>query len=176
MRQRLHILLGILLALERLAHRLYRAADVPDFVLPQVGRVDAFAAAMADSDVAAMVDTNTRLHLLIASASRNKYFIDCYRRILADHERIAQLWYGHTLQHNDQRTNQQILSQHRELLQAIVERDQERAERVSLAHADLCKDGVQALLNSGAETLSDLVISAEQERQWARRADADASG
>ncbi len=121
-----------------------------------------FEAAMVQSDVAAMVQANTRLHMLVASASQNKYFIDCYRRILADHERIAQLWYSHTLERNDRLTNQQILSQHRALLEAIVARDQTRAEEVSMQHADLCKDGVQALLNSGIELLADIVVQPSQ--------------
>ncbi len=120
--------------------------------------VEEFALAMRRADVAAMVQANTRLHLQVASASRNKYFIDCYRRILADHERIAQLWYSHTLEREDASTNAKILAQHNALLTAIADRDQQAAEAVSLEHAELCKDGVHGLITSGVRVLSDMVI------------------
>ena len=50
----------------------------------------AFDADLKRKDISAMVDSNSRFHLRIAEAARNKYFVDSYRRILADHERIAQ--------------------------------------------------------------------------------------
>ena len=113
---------------------------------------------MENQDVAAMVDSNTRFHQRIAEASGNKYFADCYRRILADHERIAQLWYSNNLDQEDQSMNRKILRQHRELLNAIIDRDAEFAEQVSMDHASLCKEGLQQLIDEGSGILADLRV------------------
>ncbi len=117
-----------------------------------------FQQAMRESDVAAMVDSNTRFHQCIANASGNKYFAECYRRILADHERIAQLWYSDNFDHNQTRVNDKIVRQHQELIDAIESRDVVRAESVTMDHASLCKDGLQRLLSEGSDLLADLSI------------------
>ena len=119
---------------------------------------DQFEQDLASADVAAMVDSNTRFHLSIAQAARNKYLANCYQRVLADHERIGHVWYSHNVTMNDTRATATILAHHRELLDAIIERDAARGEHVSQAHAALCKDGVRAILADGEHLLAEIAV------------------
>ena len=116
---------------------------------------------LAERDVNAMVISNTEFHLRIAAASGNKYFLESYRRILADHERIAQMWYHDTLTRDVQSSQQQVCEQHKELYQALVDRDADKAEEISMAHASLCKEGIRALLSSGEDITAGLQVNAE---------------
>ncbi|MEO0367919.1 MAG: GntR family transcriptional regulator [Pseudomonadota bacterium] len=109
-------------------------------------------------DVAAMTQSNSDFHLLIAAASGNKYFVDSYRRILADHERIAQLWYGNNFISGDDAVNRLLCEQHSILFKALQEQDAETAERVSVEHASLCKEGIRQLLSSGEALMADIQI------------------
>ncbi len=113
---------------------------------------------MQSGDINAMALSNSRLHLLIAEASKNKYFVDSYRRILADHERIAQFWYAANTRPEDGSVSDAILKQHRELVRAIRDKDQDAAEAVTIAHADLCKDGIRELLASGENVVRGLAV------------------
>ena len=115
---------------------------------------------LANKNLSAMVDSNSRFHLRIAQASGNKYLTDSYRRILADHERIAQIWYGNNLiQENDQ-SSIQIKQQHQALFEALKMSDSNEAEKITIAHADLCKEGVRSTLISGESIVSDIEIEA----------------
>ena len=117
-----------------------------------------FATDMEAQNISAMVNSNTAFHLHIAAASRNKYFLDSYRRILADHERIAQMWYTDNFNRQDHTTNARVCQQHDELYEAIRERDAERAEIISMQHANSCKEGIRALLSSGEKLTADLQV------------------
>lgn len=114
---------------------------------------------VANRDVSAMVTSNTAFHLRITEASRNKYFLDSYRRILVDHERIAQIWYTDNFNRDDQDADKLACQQHLELAQAIENRDAEAAEAVSIAHANACKEGIRRLLSSGEQLISGLNVS-----------------
>ena len=119
---------------------------------------DQFDADVEQQNVSAMIESNTAFHLRIASASRNKYFIESYRRILADHERIAQLWYSHNFSSNDHATNTLVCEQHRALVQAIADQDMNLADQLTVEHASLCKEGIRQILSSGESLTSDLVV------------------
>ncbi|MEM7280456.1 MAG: GntR family transcriptional regulator [Pseudomonadota bacterium] len=121
-----------------------------------------FAGDMARQDVAAMVDSNTRLHLRIAQASGNKYFVDAYRRILADHERIAQLWYADNFLRSDALANKKILKQHAGLVSAIAKGDSDTAERISMEHSELCRVGISGLLARGPALLADVNLDIQE--------------
>ena len=141
----------------RLACRRRTAAD-----LGRMADVAAeFEADMGRRDVSAMVDSNTRFHQLIAEASGNKYLARSYRQVLADHERIASLWYAHNFDRERRDVNQRILDQHRGILAAIEDRDPETADLVSMEHARQCKDGIKALLDDGADLLDGVAIEAD---------------
>ena len=120
-----------------------------------------FAADMKAENISAMVHSNTAFHLHIAAASRNKYFLDCYRRILADHERIAQMWYTDNFNRQDHATNENVCKQHDELYAAIKNRDAARAEKISVEHASYCKEGIRTLLSSGEKLTADLQVEVD---------------
>ena len=117
-----------------------------------------FKHALQRENLAAMVDTNTRLHLRIAQAAGNKYFVDAYRRILADHERIAQLWYADNLVRDNALVNRKMLKQHDSLVTAITRGDSAAAEKITIEHSELCRVGINALLESGSALLADLNV------------------
>ena len=119
--------------------------------------MDDFEKVLQEKDVIAMVEANSQFHLRIAAASRNKYFVDSYRRILADHERIAQWIYSDTLNEHQQ-MNQTILEQHKQIYQAIADGDTVAAERVSMEHASICKDNVREMLDNSDGWLNDISI------------------
>ena len=121
----------------------------------------AFEQALANKDIIAMVETNTQFHLDIAAASRNQYFVDSYRRILADHERIAQWIYSDTL-NGHQQMNATILQQHREIFAAISAGDADTAERVSMEHAMICKDNVREMLSNSDGWLNGIPLPDQQ--------------
>ena len=116
------------------------------------------ASAAADTD--AMVDANTLFHERIASVSGNRYFMEIYRRILVDHERIGQLWYARDLKRGDTAANRQIIRQHRKLFAAIKKGDGDLGEAAVREHSDYCKDGIRAFLSSGDSQLSAVTIEA----------------
>ena len=117
----------------------------------------AFEEAIIQEDLPAMIEANSQFHLRIARASKNQYFVDSYRRILADHERISQWFYQDTLKENNP-TNQVLVDQHRQLFEAIVAGDASEAEKASMQHATLCKDAVREMLSSSEGALDDIGI------------------
>jgi DNA-binding GntR family transcriptional regulator len=117
-----------------------------------------FEQAVAASNTASMVDLNHRFHESIGDAAHNKYLLDSYRRILVDHERIAQLCYG--VQADDQIAMKLILRQHREIYEAIKKHDVDRAEQIAKAHFDFCKEGIRRVIESGESALRDIEAQA----------------
>jgi len=118
----------------------------------------AFEEAMEAKDVTEMVLANSRLHLRMAEAAGNVYFAESYRRVLADHERIAQLWYGHNIQFDEQENNELLKQQHRAIYQAVLDRDADKAVDLAMDHASLCKDGVRKILSEGESILADVDV------------------
>ncbi|MBX2868905.1 MAG: GntR family transcriptional regulator [Acidiferrobacterales bacterium] len=109
-------------------------------------------------DISAMVKSNSQFHYSIAKASGNKYFFECYRRILADHERIAQLWYTDNMSREQDTVSKTIVKQHRELFKAIESRNANLAEKISMEHASLCKEGVRETLRFGESVIANLEV------------------
>lgn len=114
-----------------------------------------FERAMAAEDMLPMVHANERFHDLIGQAARNPYLYASYKRVLADHERISGLCYGHEIEHRAESDKELTLRQHRELLDAIAACDPSRAERVIDAHMDLCKDGLRRIMDGAEDYLTD---------------------
>jgi DNA-binding GntR family transcriptional regulator len=117
-----------------------------------------FERAMARRDMAAMVEQNDRFHAAISAAAHNKYLEAASRRLLADHQRIAQLCYAHELETQDDQAKASTLEQHRVLFESVKRRDPATAERTALAHLKLCKEGLQQLLTGMDGLLDDLNI------------------
>ena len=123
---------------------------------------DQFDIALKNNDVQEMVKANTAFHLLLAEASKNKYLIRSYRQILADHERIAQMWYSHNIAADNPQDNQTMSEHHHSLLSAVRAQDMVEAERITRAHASHCMNGIKQLLSGGIDVIEDLQISIDQ--------------
>ena len=120
--------------------------------------MEEFEAAMAAEDTLRMVYANERFHDCIGQAARNPYLYAAYARILADHERISELCYGHEIAHRAEADKQLTLDQHRRLHDAIVARDAETAEAVIDAHLTLCRDGLRHILERSEDVLADVSL------------------
>ena len=117
-----------------------------------------FERAVSAADAGAMVAHNNGFHEAIGLAARNSYLYASYRRLLADHERIAQVCFRHELESGDEPAMQATLEQHRGIHRAIEENDAREAERVTLAHLNLCKDGLRVILAGSGELLKGLTL------------------
>lgn len=121
----------------------------------------AFEEALRRSDTRAMVEQNDRFHDAISAAAGNKYLYDASRRVLADHQRVAQLCYAHEVGVGDTRAQETTLAQHRALFEALKEGDAATAEKVALEHLGLCKEGLRDLLTARDGLLEDVRLNAD---------------
>ena len=92
---------------------------------------DDFEVTARASDVLGMIERNREFHLAIAEAGRNPYLIWPYRRLLDEGRRMMRLYFGYL--HDELPGG--FLDEHREIVEAIAERDAERAERIAHQHA-----------------------------------------
>ncbi|MDX1610507.1 MAG: GntR family transcriptional regulator [Halofilum sp. (in: g-proteobacteria)] len=120
--------------------------------------MEEFEQVMAAEDLLGMIHANERFHDCIGLAARNPYLYASYQRILADHERISRLCYGHEIEYEEEADKQLTLQQHRDLYAAIAERDADTAERVIDAHLNLCKDGLRRILEGSEHVLADVAL------------------
>lgn len=121
----------------------------------------AFEDAVRRDDARAMVEQNDRFHDAISAASGNKYLYDAARRILADHQRIAQLCYSHEIATRDDRAMDITVAQHRALFSALRKGDATAAEEVAIDHLGLCKEGLRDILTATDGALAGLMIEAD---------------
>lgn len=91
-----------------------------------------FGAAVTAQDALAMIAANREFHAAIAEAGRNPYYTSLFKRLLDDGRRIMRLYY----QSYDDRLPQEFVEEHEQIIQAIVRRDVEDADRLAKAHAD----------------------------------------
>jgi DNA-binding GntR family transcriptional regulator len=120
-----------------------------------------FESALEESDMASMVRWNDRFHDAIGRAAHNDYLYAAYRRVLADHERIAQLCFEDELDRHDTEVKSSTLDQHSSLVAALERGDADMAERVSVEHIGLCKRGLQQLLARPGGLLGDIRVGSD---------------
>ncbi|MQW88141.1 GntR family transcriptional regulator [Sinorhizobium saheli] len=90
--------------------------------------------AMTSGDSIGMIEKNFEFHMAIASACRNAYFADSYRRLLQEGRRL--LFFHFQYQSLDPNLSlDELASSHRAMIDAIEKRDADRAEREAHLHA-----------------------------------------
>lgn len=94
-------------------------------------RNDEFINAVTKHNVVRMIDANYEFHLAISSAASNRYLTNMYRRLLDEGRRIIRLYF----RSYDDNPPQDRVSAHQEFIDALVERDADRAERLAHEHA-----------------------------------------
>lgn len=101
-----------------------------------------FAAAVAAQDALAMIATNAAFHSAIAEAGRNPYFAGLFQRLLDEGRRFLRLYY----QSYDDRLPQRFVDEHEDMINAIVARDVDLAERLAKIHAEQIVEQIRKLL------------------------------
>lgn len=113
-----------------------------------------FALAVAERDVLAMISTNRDFHLAIATAGKNRYYVDLFTRLLDEGRRILRLYYS---SFNDVLPRQYV-GEHEDIIQAVINRDAETADRLASAHADQIVRQIRSYITSDGRQTADLKI------------------
>jgi len=113
-----------------------------------------FALAVAERDVLGMISTNRDFHVAIATAGKNRYYVDLFTRLLDEGRRILRLYYS---SFNDVLPRQYV-SEHEDMIQAIINRDVEAADRLATAHADQIVRQIRSYIASDGRQSADLKI------------------
>ncbi|MBP0580347.1 GntR family transcriptional regulator [Labrys sp. LIt4] len=101
-----------------------------------------FAEAVQAQDALAMIATNAAFHSAIAEAGRNPYFAGLFNRLLDEGRRFLRLYY----QSYDDRLPQRFVDEHEDMINAIVARDADLAERLAKVHAEQIVEQIRKLL------------------------------
>lgn len=108
-----------------------------------------FDAAVEAADALAMIASNRELHVAIARAGRNKYYVELFARLLDEGRRLLRIYYRTFEDH----LPRQYVDEHAAIIAAIVRRDADRADKLASDHAAQIVRQIQSLLaaNVGAK-------------------------
>lgn len=117
-------------AVSRLAATQHTASD-----LARIRKADdVYMEAIASGDFQAMSETNKALHMAIAQAANNPYFLGYYERLLGEGQRLLHLHFDFTVRSP---TATKLGRDHDELIDAIARRDANAAEKAAHEHTML---------------------------------------
>lgn len=119
------------------------------------GLIVAFEKAHADNDVNGMIDGNWELHLAIGNACGNRVLAKIYANLLTENLRVARLAMSYeTFASAEARRSHldNILREHREILEAIRTRDADGAEDLASSHTGLARKRVTEYISQSAAT------------------------
>lgn len=122
----------------------------------------AFEAAFAKDDPNAMLDANFRFHAAIGNACRNSLLQRFYLQQLTADLRIARLAMTNECFPSEQAYRDHvgaIVREHRELVDAIRDRNADRAEELARSHADLARKRVSESLTQTITPAMDVRLS-----------------
>lgn len=122
----------------------------------------AFEVAFQQDDPTAMLDVNFRFHAAIGSACRNSLLQRFYVQQLTADLRIARLAMTNECFPNEQAYRDhvgEIVREHRQLVEAIRDRNADRAEELARSHADLARKRVSESLTQTMTPAMDVRLS-----------------
>lgn len=132
----------------------------------QIAKMDAerqtFEAAFRQDDAVAMLDTNFQFHAAIGNACRNSLLLRFYIQELTADLRIARLAMTNECFTSEQAYRDhvgEIVREHRELVEAIRDRNADRAEELARSHADLARKRVSESLTQTMTPSMDVRLS-----------------
>jgi DNA-binding GntR family transcriptional regulator len=125
----------IYIATTRLAAANATPADLKRLQTIQRG----FRKALKENDVRARVFANDEFHLAIGEIARNEYLLPSLRRLLIDHSRIGRLFYLGSAKADPQGNLKVAADQHDEIIDAIRQRDPDRAAVIVQEHWELSR-------------------------------------
>lgn len=112
----------------------------------------AFALAVEQRDALAMISTNRDFHVAIAQVGGNRHYVELFTRLLDEGRRILRLYYS---SFNDVLPNQYV-SEHEDMIQAIIDRDVEKADALAKAHADQIVTQIRSYITADTRQSADL--------------------
>ncbi|TDN61591.1 GntR family transcriptional regulator [Paraburkholderia sp. BL10I2N1] len=117
-------------AVSRLAATQHTAAD-----LARIRKADdVYMDAVSSGDFQAMSETNKALHMAIAQAANNPYFVGYYERLLGEGQRLLHLHFDFTV---SSPTAAKLGRDHEDLIEAIASRNADAAEKAAHEHTML---------------------------------------
>jgi DNA-binding GntR family transcriptional regulator len=134
----------------RLAAANHTEADIAQIRTLQ----SAFAFAVEQRDALAMISTNRDFHVAIAQAGGNRHYVELFTRLLDEGRRILRLYYS---SFNDVLPNQYV-SEHEDMIQAIIDRDVEKADALARAHADQIVTQIRSYITADTRQSANLSL------------------
>ncbi|UHS63282.1 GntR family transcriptional regulator [Agrobacterium vaccinii] len=132
----------------RLAAARHEADDIDSILALQ----KSFETAVNERDVLAMIASNRDFHLAIAVAGRNRHYTELFTRLLDEGRRILRLYYS---SFNDVLPRHYV-TEHEDMIKAIMERDVEKADRIAVAHADQIVQQIRSYIAADTRQSVDL--------------------
>lgn len=115
---------------------------------------NAFALAVEQRDALAMISTNRDFHVAIAQAGGNRHYVELFTRLLDEGRRILRLYYS---SFNDVLPNQYV-SEHEDMIHAIIDRDVEKADALAKAHADQIVTQIRSYITADTRQSANLSL------------------
>ncbi|KQR30976.1 AsnC family transcriptional regulator [Rhizobium sp. Leaf155] len=134
----------------RLAAANHTEADIAQIRTLQ----SAFALAVEERDALSMISTNRDFHVAIAQAGGNRHYVELFTRLLDEGRRILRLYYS---SFNDVLPNQYV-SEHEDMIQAIIDRDVEKADALARAHADQIVTQIRSYITADTRQSANLSL------------------
>ncbi len=152
-----------LLVSSRLVHRL-AAEHRTDADLTLIYRhMMAFEACEIDGNGVMRSEANQRFHKAISQAAQNRYISDFYNRALVDTIRLARACFSNAQKTDDPERDAELqrhlattVGQHREIYQALADRDVAHADALAVKHYELTKNRMIKVLFEGAKSMASL--------------------
>ena len=120
----------MLLATTHLAAKRRTEKDLVEIIRQR----DAYEKAAKANDVKALIDTNELFHLAIAVAGHNQYMARMVGDLLTKSLRLDGFWYHQTFNPTLESNIEDSLIEHRQIVQAIVDREVGKAEELTSLH------------------------------------------
>jgi DNA-binding GntR family transcriptional regulator len=95
---------------------------------------DDYMKALDSGDFQKMSETNKAVHIAIAHAANNPYFVGYYERLLGEGQRLLHLHFDYTMGSNSE---SKLGRDHDDMIDAIERRDADAAERLAHEHTML---------------------------------------
>ncbi|MBB3945262.1 DNA-binding GntR family transcriptional regulator [Rhizobium skierniewicense] len=136
----------------RVTTRLAAANHTADNIVTIRAFQTSFERAVDERDVLAMISTNRDFHLAIAYAGGNRHYCELFTRLLDEGRRIVRLYYS---SFNDVLPRDYV-SEHEDMIQTIISRDVERADKVALVHADQIVQQIRSYITADTRQSVDI--------------------
>ncbi|GAK70025.1 putative GntR family transcriptional regulator [Agrobacterium rubi TR3 = NBRC 13261] len=138
----------------RVTTRLAAANHTADNIVTIKAFQKSFERAVDERDVLAMISTNRDFHLAIAYAGGNRHYAELFTRLLDEGRRILRLYYS---SFNDVLPRHYV-SEHEDMIQAIIERNVDKADKLAVVHADQIVEQIRSYITADTRQSVDIAL------------------